>query len=677
MNAFSLKNLRGDYNFLKAFWVVFGLALALRLVGITDPLVSDELASASIWGQMPLDQIPKNYQFPNNHIFHSILVGLLLKLFGVNEFVLRMPALVAGLLSIYFVFVCAKRITDKPLVALGAAFLMTFNVEHIYYSTNARGYTLTQTFALATFLLILPLIQNFEKVETEKNNDLSWLSYFGVFIFCSLGSWTIPTFGLYEGALLVGIVCSFLFYRRQIHKQIRIFIKLLLVLFSVLGILYVQYFVVIPKSMLVRAIVNGAGAEPAHFLENLLTVFSGSQIQIGYGILVFAIIGFWGLFKTERKVAIWFGILFGVPIAVIFLSYWVGISQKIPHPRILLYLQPFFLICASNGVWISISRLNSNFEKNKNFKIAIICVFSVSLGSMLLFAAKDFQTRQITERNDRALYNEGLKFFRQLGPNDLILVSKQTHVWFYLYGAQEMRKRVLRIIETRKLGDVYFIENYNNRRDQSDLKVKTTQNHVEVDMSHFSLHPLAHDKNGHIQISKLAWKLEKDFGAFKIYKIPEKYFIRTLSLNKLNDKNQWTISSHFKDKIKLTKNGIEPSITLEYKDSFFISENYPRKFKQTDSGLNINFLRTNHLPGVHPIFGGAEEELNQVKFAPTWLANDWVMEHPYSKNYFSRRWFPNIFLSQGGKVLVLAGSLENDYGVGKIKNVLGFQLAIK
>jgi hypothetical protein len=677
MSVFSFKNPNGDFNFFKIFWIVFGLALALRLVGIADPLVSDELATASIWSQMPLDQIPKNYQFPNNHIFHSILVGILLKLFGVNEFVLRIPALAAGLLSVYLIFVCAKRITDNPIVALGATFLLAFNVGHIYYSTNARGYTLTQTFALVIFLLILPLINKSEKVGTEKNDDLSWLSYFWIFIFCSLGSWTIPTFGLYEGSLLVGIVFSFLLHHRHIHEQIRIFIRLLLILLLAIGTLYVQYFVVISKAMLVRAIANGAEAEPAHFLENLLTVFSGSQIQIDYGILAFAVIGFWGLFKIQRKFSVWLGILFGVPVAVIFISYWVGVSQKIPHPRILLYLKPFFFICASNGVWVMICRLKSKFKIIKSFKIATICVLSVFFVSMLLFAAKDFQTKQITERNDRTLYNEGLKFFRQLGPNDLILASKQTHIWFYLYGAKEMRKRVLRIIETRKLGDVYFVENFNRGHDQSDLKVKTTQNHVEVDMSHFSLHPLAHYKNGHIQISKLAWKLEKDFGAFKIYKIPSKYFIRTLSLNKLSDKDQWTIFSQFKDKIKLTKDGAESSITLEYKDSFFLSENYPRKFQQIDSNLNINFLMTNYLPGVHPIFGRAEEQSNQVKFAPTWFANDWVMEHPYSNNYFSRSWFPNIFLSQGGKVLVLAGSLENDYGVGKLKNVLGFQLAIK
>lgn len=677
MSVFFFKKPSSYSNCFKVFWFIFGLAFALRLVGINDPLVSDELASASIWGQLPIDQIPKNYQFPNNHIFHSILVGLLLKLFGVNEFVLRIPALGAGMLSVYLIFVCAKRITENSWVALGSVFLISFNVGHIYYSTNARGYTLTQNFALVIFLLILSLIRGSEKVETEKNKHLSWLTYFWVFVFCSLGSWTIPTFGLYESSLLVGIVFSFLFYRQQIKEQSRIFFRLFLILLLAVGTLYVQYFVVIPKAMLVRAIANGAEAKPGHFLETLLTIFSGPQIQIDYVVLVFAVIGFWGLFKTQRKFAVWIAILFGVPVAVIFISYWIGISQKIPHPRTLLYLQPFFFICASNGAWVLISQLKSNFERYKNLKITVLCIFSIFLISMLSFAAKDFQTKQITERNGRALYNQGLKFFRQLGSNDLILVSKQTHVWFYLYGAKEMRKRVLRILETRKLGDVYFVENFNQGHRQSDLKVKTTQNNVEIDMSHFSLHPLAHDKNGHIQISNLAWELKKDFGAFKIYKIPSKFFMRTLSLSRLSDKDQWAIFSQFKDKIKLTKDETESSITLEYKDSFFISENYPRKFQHIDSSLNINFLMTNYLPGIHPIFGGAEEHSNQVKFAPTWFANDWVMEHPYSNNYFSRSWFPNIFLSQGGKVLVLASSLENDYGVGKLKNVLGFQLVIK
>ena len=76
MNASSHKKQKNSLTFYNGFWIIFGLAFILRLVGINDPLASDELASTSIWGQMPLDQIPKNYQYPNKHIFHSILIGL-------------------------------------------------------------------------------------------------------------------------------------------------------------------------------------------------------------------------------------------------------------------------------------------------------------------------------------------------------------------------------------------------------------------------------------------------------------------------------------------------------------------------------------------------------------------------------------------------------------------------
>jgi hypothetical protein len=677
MNAFSNKNLNDDFSFFKGFWIIFCLALVLRLVGITDPLASDELVSASIWGQMPLDQIPKNYQFPNNHIFHSILIGILLKLFGINDFAFRIPALAGGLFAVYLVVICAKKITGNSMVALGAAFLMAINIQHIYYSTNARGYTLTQAFALAIFLLILPLISKLDDKKINNNFEYSWSHYFLIFIYCALGSWIIPTFGLYEGSLAAGIIFLFLLYRRTALDQIRIYSGLLLILLLAIAALYFQYFVLIPKAMLMRAIANGAEVGVTRFLTDLLSVFTGSQVYVNCGILIFAVIGFIGLFQTRRPLAVWLGVLFGIPLTIIFVSYWLGISQKIPHPRVLFYLQPFFFICVSNGVWMLISRLRSYFEENKNLKAITFCIFTFFLIVMLLFTFKDFQNKQITQRNDRAPYDKGLNFFRQLGPNDLILVSKQAHVWFYLYGAKEMRKRVLRIIETGDLGDVYFVENFGFGQDQSDLKVQTVKNHVEIDMSDFSFHPLAEVGNNYIQFSELVWKLEKDFGAFKVYKIPSKYFKKTMSLKKLSDKGQWTIFSQFKDKIRLTNNEDDPSIVLEYKDSFFISENYPRKLEHNDASLNINFLMTNYLPGVHPIFSGAEEKSSQVKFAPTWFANDWVMEHPYGNNFFPRRWFPNIFLSQGGKVLILGGNLDNDYGIGKLKNILGFQLAIK
>ena len=478
MNVFSFKNIKGNLAFLKGFWVIFGFALVLRLVGINDPLSSDELVSVSIWGQMPLDQIPKNYQLPNNHIFHTFLVGLLLKFFGIKEFALRMPALAGGLISVILVFVCAQRITNNYLVALGSAFMLAINIEHIYYSTNARGYILTQAFALAVFILILPFISKSENGEIEKNYDSFWLNYFLIFVFCGLGSWTIPTFGLYEGSLILAIVFSLLFYRNYIANRIRFFTQLLIILVFALGILYIQYFIVIPRNMLDYSFAIGARVELIQFFEGFLKIFLGSQIYIDYGMLFFAIIGFVGFFKKQRIFAVWLGFLFIAPLVIVFLPYFIGISQKVSVPRILFYLQPFFLICVCYGVLIFTHQLNPFFINNKYKKISIACIFGTLFITIFWFAVKDFRVRQIIARNQRAPYNDALKFFKQLGSNDLIITSRKTHVWFYLYGAKEMRKRVLRIMEAGKLGNVYFIEDFQFGSDQSDLKVKTLKKYI-------------------------------------------------------------------------------------------------------------------------------------------------------------------------------------------------------
>ena len=50
------------------------------------------------------------------------------------------------------------------------------------------------------------------------------------------------------------------------------------------------------------------------------------------------------------------------------------------------------------------------------------------------------------------------RFVKSLGPNDLILLSHRPHVEYYLYGGKETTKRVNKIIDEGKLGDIYFVE---------------------------------------------------------------------------------------------------------------------------------------------------------------------------------------------------------------------------
>ena len=82
-------------------WVLIFLFALFRLPGFGVPLASDELAMVSLWAQMPTLKIFSNYQYPNNHIFLTVILSFLLKTFGLKEWLLRMPLLICGAVSIF------------------------------------------------------------------------------------------------------------------------------------------------------------------------------------------------------------------------------------------------------------------------------------------------------------------------------------------------------------------------------------------------------------------------------------------------------------------------------------------------------------------------------------------------------------------------------------------------
>ena len=104
------------------FYFLFGLSLCFRLPGFDVVLAGDELAMLSLWGQMPYEKIIQNYQYPNNHIFLTLILSFLLKSFGLYEWVLRTPLLICGILSIYLGYIAGKVVGENALVGWKTAF---------------------------------------------------------------------------------------------------------------------------------------------------------------------------------------------------------------------------------------------------------------------------------------------------------------------------------------------------------------------------------------------------------------------------------------------------------------------------------------------------------------------------------------------------------------------------
>jgi 4-amino-4-deoxy-L-arabinose transferase-like glycosyltransferase len=85
------------------------VALALRLMLIVQPVQYDEAYTFIHYASKSLTTILANYSAPNNHIFHTLLVAIAYHLFGASLWTLRLPAFLAGVLTVSAAYITRLR----------------------------------------------------------------------------------------------------------------------------------------------------------------------------------------------------------------------------------------------------------------------------------------------------------------------------------------------------------------------------------------------------------------------------------------------------------------------------------------------------------------------------------------------------------------------------------------
>jgi 4-amino-4-deoxy-L-arabinose transferase-like glycosyltransferase len=126
----------------------------LRFYRIGTGLWFDEIATLLESVRHPLAQIVTRFPSANDHPLYSVLAHLTIAVFGDNPSALRLPAALFGVASIPLLYALGRIVTSR-LEAGAAALLMTVSYHHIWFSQNARGYTLLLvSVLLSTYLLI-------------------------------------------------------------------------------------------------------------------------------------------------------------------------------------------------------------------------------------------------------------------------------------------------------------------------------------------------------------------------------------------------------------------------------------------------------------------------------------------------------------------------------------------
>ncbi len=130
------------------------LGTVLRLISINQSLWLDE-ATTALAAKMSLADIFTKF-FPGD--FHPPLYYLLMKgwgsLFGLSEISLRTPSVIFGILTIYLIYLIAKKIFDTKTARIASILAATSGLL-IYYSQEARMYSLAAFLVTLLFYLFL------------------------------------------------------------------------------------------------------------------------------------------------------------------------------------------------------------------------------------------------------------------------------------------------------------------------------------------------------------------------------------------------------------------------------------------------------------------------------------------------------------------------------------------
>lgn len=146
-------------------WAVAALlavAAVLRLPGLQNELWYDEITTLVISIRQPLWTILTDFPSVNQHPFYSLLAHVSVSVFGEAAWSIRLPAAVFGVVAVWTAWDAGRAFLTRA-EALAAAVLIATSSHHVWFSQNARGYTMLAVFTLASTAALLRIAATGER----------------------------------------------------------------------------------------------------------------------------------------------------------------------------------------------------------------------------------------------------------------------------------------------------------------------------------------------------------------------------------------------------------------------------------------------------------------------------------------------------------------------------------
>lgn len=331
------------------------VAAALRWHWLGQPIRYDEAVTWLEYASRPLPQALALYDLPNNHLFHTLLVHLSTDVLGPGVRALRLPAFLAGVLTVPAAWALGRRL-HGPATGLVAAAAVAASPVLVLFSTNARGYALV----VLAFLLLALLA-----TELRRRASLPlWAAFSAV---AALAGWTMPA-ALYPavaaGAWLVWPARPGEGARPQADRAV----GLAGAAATAAGVTAVLYLPVLRGSGWRSVVANRfvAPDPPSEFVAEVPDFLAAVLREWGHGVPGWIVV----LFVAGAAAALARGAVDGaarqgqrrrrrdrrarppplLPAALIGSAVVLAATRRVPFARVWLYLLPAFLVFASAGI---------------------------------------------------------------------------------------------------------------------------------------------------------------------------------------------------------------------------------------------------------------------------------------------------------------------------------------
>ncbi|MEZ5922147.1 MAG: glycosyltransferase family 39 protein [Parvularculaceae bacterium] len=149
-----------------AFIAVIAVAVVARFVGLSKSLWADEITTLINFVRPAVGDLISNFSSLNNHPLYSLVAKASVTAFGESAVSLRLPAVLFGIGSIAAFLPVARRVLTMRLTLL-TLLLLAISYHHVWFSQNARGYTMLLFWTtLATTLFLEGAKRNSARIWT-------------------------------------------------------------------------------------------------------------------------------------------------------------------------------------------------------------------------------------------------------------------------------------------------------------------------------------------------------------------------------------------------------------------------------------------------------------------------------------------------------------------------------